>query len=343
MAEKKTTATYDSIMRDLKAGNYAPVYILMGDESFYIDKITDYIANNVLDPDDRDFNQSIIFGADVTASEVADAAREYPVMPAQHRVVIVKEAQDLETLDALEKYMERPVPSTILVICHKNGTIDRRKKIVGKAEAVGIVFESKKKKDYELPNFITNYLKTKKADIDSRSAEMIAQSVGADLHRLISELDKLLIALPQEGRKVTPDLVEQQIGISKEYNVFELRDAIIEKDVLKANRIVNYFDKNPKVGSLYSFIPMLFNFFQNLMVAHYAPDKNNERALAAYLEQKNLWGVRSYLTGLRNYTARKTLQIIAKLREIDAKSKGIDNPSTSSGDLMRELIFYITH
>lgn len=343
MAEKKTTATYDSIMRDLKAGNYAPVYILMGDESFYIDKITDYIANNVLDPDDRDFNQSIIFGADVTASEVADAAREYPVMPAQHRVVIVKEAQDLETLDALEKYMERPVPSTILVICHKNGTIDRRKKIVGKAEAVGIVFESKKKKDYELPNFITNYLKTQKADIDSRSAEMIAQSVGADLHRLISELDKLLIALPQEGRKVTPDLVEQQIGISKEYNVFELRDAIIEKDVLKANRIVNYFDKNPKAGSLYSFIPMLFNFFQNLMVAHYAPDKNNERALAAYLEQKNLWGVRSYLTGLRNYTARKTLQIIAKLREIDAKSKGIDNPSTSSGDLMRELIFYITH
>lgn len=343
MAEKKTTATYDSIMRDLKAGNYAPVYILMGDESFYIDKITDYIANNVLDPDDRDFNQSIIFGADVTASEVADAAREYPVMPAQHRVVIVKEAQDLETLDALEKYMERPVPSTILVICHKNGTIDRRKKIVGKAEAVGIVFESKKKKDYELPNFITNYLKTKKADIDSRSAEMIAQSVGADLHRLISELDKLLIALPQDNRKVTPDLVEQQIGISKEYNVFELRDAIIEKDVLKANRIVNYFDKNPKAGSLYSFIPMLFNFFQNLMVAHYAPDKNNERALAAYLEQKNLWGVRSYLTGLRNYTARKTLQIIAKLREIDAKSKGIDNPSTSSGDLMRELIFYITH
>lgn len=343
MAEKKTTATYDSIMRDLKAGNYAPVYILMGDESFYIDKITDYIANNVLDPDDRDFNQSIIFGADVTASEVADAAREYPVMPAQHRVVIVKEAQDLETLDALEKYMERPVPSTILVICHKNGTIDRRKKIVGKAEAVGIVFESKKKKDYELPNFITNYLKTQKADIDSRSAEIIAQSVGADLHRLISELDKLLIALPQEGRKVTPDLVEQQIGISKEYNVFELRDAIIEKDVLKANRIVNYFDKNPKAGSLYSFIPMLFNFFQNLMVAHYAPDKNNERALAAYLEQKNLWGVRSYLTGLRNYTARKTLQIIAKLREIDAKSKGIDNPSTSSGDLMRELIFYITH
>ena len=343
MAEKKTTATYDSIMRDLKAGNYAPVYILMGDESFYIDKITDYIANNVLDPDDRDFNQSIIFGADVTASEVADAAREYPVMPAQHRVVIVKEAQDLETLDALEKYMERPVPSTILVICHKNGTIDRRKKIVGKAEAVGIVFESKKKKDYELPNFITNYLKTKKADIDSRSAEIIAQSVGADLHRLISELDKLLIALPQDNRKVTPDLVEQQIGISKEYNVFELRDAIIEKDVLKANRIVNYFDKNPKAGSLYSFIPMLFNFFQNLMVAHYAPDKNNERALAAYLEQKNLWGVRSYLTGLRNYTARKTLQIIAKLREIDAKSKGIDNPSTSSGDLMRELIFYITH
>lgn len=343
MAEKKTTTTYDAIMRDLKAGKYAPVYILMGDESFYIDKISDYIADHVLEPEDRDFNQSIIFGADVTASQVADSARAYPVMPAQHRVVIVKEAQGLPSLDALEKYMERPVASTILVICYKNGTIDRRKKIIGKADAVGIVFESKKKKDYELPNFIINYLKTRKASIDNKSAEMIAQSVGADLHRLISELDKLLIALPQEDRRVTPELVEQQIGISKEFNVFELRDAIIAKDVFKANQIVNYFDKNPKAGSLYSFLPMLFNFFQNLMVAHYAPDKNNERALAAYLEQKNLWGVRSYLTGLRNYTARKTLQIISKLRETDAKSKGINNPNTSAGDLMRELIFYITH
>lgn len=343
MAEKKATVTFDAIMRDLKSGKYAPVYILMGDESYYIDRITDYIAENVLDPDDRDFNQTVVFGADTTAAQVVDMAKGYPVMPAAHRVVIVKEAQGLKSLDALERYFEKPLASTLLVIAYKNGTIDRRKKVVGKAEAAGVVFESKKKRDYELPTFIETYLKKNHVAIDPKSAAMIAEHIGADLSRLISELDKVMISLPDDNRRVTPDIVEREIGVSKEFNIFELRTAIIERNVFKANQIVKYFDKNPKAGSLFSCLPLLYTFFQNLMVAFYAPDKNNDNNLAAFLELKSVWALKDYRVGMRNFSAMKTLQIIAKIRETDAKSKGLDSLDTSTDDLMRELVFFILH
>ena len=343
MAEKKATVTFDAIMRDLKSGKYAPVYILMGDESYYIDRITDYIAENVLDPDDRDFNQTVVFGADTTAAQVVDMAKGYPVMPAAHRVVIVKEAQGLKSLDALERYFERPLASTLLVIAYKNRTIDRRKKVVGKAEAVGVVFESKKKRDYELPTFIETYLKKNHVAIDPKSAAMIAEHIGADLSRLISELDKVMISLPDDNRRVTPDIVEREIGVSKEFNIFELKTAIIERNVFKANQIVKYFDKNPKAGSLFSCLPLLYTFFQNLMVAFYAPDKNNDNNLAAFLELKSVWALKDYRVGMRNFSAMKTLQILAKIRETDAKSKGLDSLNTSTDDLMRELIFFILH
>lgn len=343
MAEKKATVTFDAIMRDLKSGKYAPVYILMGDESYYIDRITDYIAENVLDPDDRDFNQTVVFGADTTAAQVVDMAKGYPVIPATHRVVIVKEAQGLKSLDALERYFEKPLASTLLVIAYKNGTIDRRKKVVGKAEAVGVVFESKKKRDYELPAFIETYLKKNHVAIDPKSAAMIAEHIGADLSRLISELDKVMISLPDDNRRVTPDIVEREIGVSKEFNIFELKTAIIERNVFKANQIVKYFDKNPKAGSLFSCLPLLYTFFQNLMVAFYAPDKNNDNNLAAFLELKSVWALKDYRVGMRNFSAMKTLQILAKIRETDAKSKGLDSLNTSTDDLMRELIFFILH
>lgn len=343
MAEKKATVTFDAIMRDLKSGKYAPVYILMGDESYYIDRITDYIAENVLEPDDRDFNQTVVFGADTTAAQVVDMAKGYPVMPAAHRVVIVKEAQGLKSLDALERYFEKPLASTLLVIAYKNGTIDRRKKVVGKAEAVGVVFESKKKRDYELPAFIETYLKKNHVAIDPKSAAMIAEHIGADLSRLISELDKVMISLPDDNRRVTPDIVEREIGVSKEFNIFELKTAIIERNVFKANQIVKYFDKDPKAGSLFSCLPLLYTFFQNLMVAFYAPDKNNDNNLAAFLELKSVWALKDYRVGMRNFSAMKTLQILAKIRETDAKSKGLDSLNTSTDDLMRELVFFILH
>lgn len=313
----------------------------MGEEPYYIDRIADYIAENVLQPEERDFNQSVVFGSDVNASQIVDLAKGYPLM-SQYRVVIVKEAQNLRSLDALEKYLDKPMKTTLLVLCHKNGTIDRRKKVMAKAEALGVVFESKKKRDYELPPFIVNYLKQHNATIDNKSTQMIADSIGADLSRLISEMDKLLISMPEGDRRVTPEMVEKQIGVSKDFNNFELRNAIINRDVEKAYRIVQYFDRNPRTGSAFVLLPTLFNYFENLMLAYYAPSKN-ENGVAQFLGLRGTWGARDYLTGMRNYTGRKTMQIIEKIRETDAKCKGLDNPSTSIGELMQELVFFILH
>ncbi len=327
-------------MRALKAGNFSPIYILMGDEPYFLDKITDYIADNVLQPEERDFNQSVVFGSDVTAAQVVDLAREFPMM-ATHRVVIVKEAQSLKNADLLVKYLATPVPSTILVLCYKGGKVDRS--VLAKAKTSGIVFESKKKRDYELPDFIMGYLKLRGVTIDNKSASMIAEHIGADLSRLTSELEKVMISLPANDRRITPDVVEHQIGVSKDFNVFELKNAIVTKNIFKANQIIKYFDNNPKAGSLYSFVPLLFNYFQNLMIAHYAPEKNNENALANYLELKSSWAAKEYITGMRNYSATKVLNIIHMIKVTDAKSKGIGNVSTSTGDLAKELLFFILH
>ena len=314
MAEKKTVTTYESVMRDLKARRFYPIYLLMGEESYFIDKISDYISNNVLQPEELFFNQNILFGSDVTAAQIVDMAKGYPVMPAEHRLIVVKEAQNIRSFDALERYLDKPMSSTILVL-----------------------------RDSELSGFITTYMKTHNAAIDEKSAALVAEHIGSDISRLVSELDKLLISLPDTDRRVTPDVVEHQIGVSKDFNSFELRRAIIERDIMKANRIVNYFDKNPKAGSVYSFLPLLFVFFQNLMIAHYTHNRTNDSAVAEALELKSVWGVKDYMVGMKNYTPMKTMQIISKIREIDAKSKGLDNPNTGSGELMKELIFYILH
>ncbi len=341
MAETKNV-TYAAIMRDLRARKFAPVYYLMGDESYYIDKITDYIAENVLRPEERDFNLTVLYVSDVSAAQITDAAKRYPMM-SDYQVVIVKEAQNLRNTEALEYYLQKPLKSTILVMCHKNGTIDKRKKLAGIVERVGVLFESKKMRERDLPQFIEAYLKEHGAEIDLKSEQLIADSIGADLNRLVGELDKLLIALPEGNRRITPLIVEQQIGVSKDFNAFELRDAIVNRNVFKANQIMKYFDKNPKAGSIYSFLPMIFNFFQNLMVAYYCPQKGNNDALAKWLDLRSNWAANDYITGMRNYQGVKVLQIISKIREIDAKSKGLDNPNTPSGELLKELIFFILH
>ena len=341
MAEGKTV-TYEGIMRDLKARKFAPIYYLMGDESYYIDKIADYIAENVLQPEERDFNQTVLYGADVTAAEIVDTAKRYPMM-SEYQVVIVKEAQNLKNTDAFEQYLQKPLNSTVLVVCHKNGSVDKRKKLPGLVDKVGVLFESKKVKERDLPSFIENYLKSKGASIDPKSQQLIADSIGTDLSRLISELDKLLVAMPENDKRVTPQLVEDQIGVSKDFNGFELRDAVVNRNIFKANQILKFFDKNPKAGSLYSVLPMLFNYFQNLMIAYYCPQKNSQDAVAKWLELKSPWAAKDYMTGMKNYTGTKTMQIIYKIREIDAKSKGLDNPNTPPEELIKELIFFILH
>ena len=342
MAEAKNV-TFDSIMRDLEARKFVPVYYLMGDESYYIDQIADYIAAHVLQPEERDFNQTILFGSDVTGSQIADYARRYPMM-SEYQVLIVKEAQNIKQTEALEKYFKAPMPSTILVMCHKNGKLDGRKKEYVKAiQSAGILFESQKLKEKELPGFIENYLKARQVSIDAKSTQMIADNIGSDLSRLTGELKKVILSLPEDNKKVTPQIVEDQIGVSKEFNSYELRDAIVNRNVYKANLIIKYFDENPKAGSIYSFLPMLFNYFQNLMIAYYAPNNKSQEAVAEWLEFSKPWLAKDYMTGMRNYAAMKVMQIISKIREIDAKSKGLDNPNTPPGELMKELIFYILH
>ena len=352
MAEAKNTS-FEHIMKDLEARKFVPVYYLMGDESYYIDRIADYIAEHVLQPEERDFNQTVLFGSDVNASQIVDAARRYPMM-SEHQVIIVKEAQHVRNTEALERYFKAPMASTILVMCHKNGTIDGRKREYVKAiQSAGVLFESKKLKDRELPAFIESYLSRKNVEIDPKSTLMIAENTGSDLSRLTGELDKLILSIFGEkgtdgaenakNGRITPQMVEEQIGVSKEFNGYELRDALVNRNVYKANLSIKYFDENPKAGSLYSFLPLLFNYFQNLMIAYYAPNNKSQEVVAEWLEMKSPWAAKDYMTGMRNYAGLKVMQIISKIREIDAKSKGLDNPNTPPGELMKELIFYILH
>lgn len=338
----KTSITFDALMKELRAGHYRPIYVLMGDEPYYIDQASSYIAEHALQPEERDFNQTVLYALDTNAAEIADMAKGYPMM-AERQVIIVKEAQNLTSWEKLEKYAEHPMQTTVLVICHKNGVLSEKKsgKFLKLAAVSGVVYESKKKRENELPVFVENYLKSKGATSDPKAVHMIVEHIGSDLSRLVSEIDKVLISLPEEGRIVTPEIVEKEIGVSKDYNSFEMRDAIVSKDSLKAFKIVKYLDSNPKSGSVYSFLPFLYSFFQNLMVAYYAPNNRSEESVAQALDLRAAWLARPYMMAMRNYSATKTLQIISKFREIDAKSKGLDNPSTGVNELMKELIFFI--
>lgn len=340
MAEKNAGGTYAAVIKELRAGRYAPVYLLAGDEPYYIDQVADYIAGHALPDGERDFNQIILYGADSTGAQVADLAREFPMMSAR-RVVIVREAQGLSTPEPLAAYLSQPVATTILVLCYKGGKIPRT--VLLRAKAAGVYMESRKKRDYELPDFIEAHLREAGVAIDRKAAAMMAESVGADLARLVSELDKLTLSLPKDDRRVTPERVERGVGVSKEYNVFELKKAIIDKDVVKANRIITYFDKNPKAGSLYAIVPVLFTYFQNLFMAYYATDRTNENSVATFLDLKSPWQAKEYVAGMRHYTARKAMNIIHAIRKTDARSKGMGNVTTSATDLARELLFFILH
>lgn len=333
--------TYEEIVRSIKNHDYKPVYYLMGEESYYIDKISEYILQTVLKEEEREFNQTVLYGSDTDISTVINAAKRYPMM-AERQVVILKEAQHVKRMEDLVYYVQKPLQSTILVICHKNGTLDRRKKLAAEIEKVGFLFESKKMKDSQLPGFITSYLKRKSVEIEPKASEMMAEFVGTDLSRMAGELDKLVITLAPGIRRVTPEQIERNIGISKDYNNYELRSAIVAKDVLKANRIIKYFSENPKTNPIQMTLSVLFGFFSNLMLAYYAPDKT-EQGIANQLGLKSAWQAREYMAAMRVYSGVKVMQIIGEIRYCDAKSKGVENASLSDEDLLRELVYKILH
>lgn len=337
--QKETT--YEELVRNLKNRTYAPVYFLMGEEDYYIDRISDYILDTVLTETEKEFNQTVLFGMDTDINTVINAARRYPMM-SEHQVVVVKEAQNLKNLENLTYYLQKPMPSTILVLCYKHGVLDRRKKIVAEIVKNGVLFESKKLKDSQLPGFISTYLKRKKVEIEPKASEMMAEFVGTDLSRMTGELDKLIITLPEGQKRITPEQIEKNIGISKDFNNFELRNALIEKDVLKANMIVKYFDENPKNNPLQMTLAVLFNFFSNLMLAYYAPQKTDQ-GIATQLGLRSAWQAKDYMNAMQRYTGVKVMQIINAIRNCDAKSKGVGNTSATNGELLRELVYFILH
>lgn len=332
--------TYESILSELKSGVFHPVYYLMGEEGYYTDRITDYIANNILTDIEQEFNLTVFYGMDTNIETVISAARRYPMM-AEHQVVVVKEAQMIKNLDALVGYVRNPQPSTILVFAHKNGSLDKRKnkKVASELDKLAVVLDSKKVKEDKLPAFIMGYVREKGLTIDGKAVMMLAESVGVDLSRMSGEIDKLTIAL-KDSKLITPEIVEENIGISKEFNNFELQNAIVNKDIYKANRIINYFAQNPKKNPIQMTLALLFGFFSNLMMAYYAPEKT-ERGIGDFLGVR--WGVADYLKAMQNYRALHVMEILHLIRLADAQSKGAEGAVVSDGEIMRELLYKIMH
>ncbi len=340
MAQQKGIS-YEDIVRDVRAGKVAPIYYLMGDEPYYIDKVSDFIVDAVLKPDEKDFNLDIVYGADVTLNQVIELARAYPMM-AQRRVVLVREAQAIRSLDGLEQYALHLTPSTVLILCHKNGTLDKRKAAAKAIQQVGVIYESRRLYDSQLPAFIASYVRRKGAEMEQQAVQMLAEHVGADLSRLSAEMDKLLLALPVGQTRVTPQMVEELTGVSKEYNNFELQSALAQRDILRAARIVKYYQGNPRSFALPVTLSGIFTFFSDVMQAFYAPDRT-EHGVSEWLGKPE-WSVRrDVMPALRNYSGIKVMQILAEIRKIDGASKGVGGCKTPPSELLQELIFFILH
>ncbi|QFQ12154.1 DNA polymerase III subunit delta [Pseudoprevotella muciniphila] len=339
-SKKSTAPTPDSIMQDVKAGKVAPIYFLMGEEDFYIDQLENDLVNAFVKPEERDFNMITLFGAETDIDTVMMTARGFP-MGAERLVVLVKEAQNLEDFDRLEFYLKKPQPTTVLIMTYRHKKLDKRLKVSTLIGKVGVLYETEKVFENKVPAFIVNYLRRKGLSIDGNAAQLMADHVGTDLSRVVTELDKLSIALPEGEKMVTMDMVMENVGISKEFNNFEFTDAIVTKNALKVFQIAKFFDNNKKAYPIQMLLAILFRLFRQLMLAYYSPDKS-ERGLAAWLDLNSTYPVRkNILPGMANYKPMKVLNIIAAIRRTDARSKGVGNPFTSDGDLMRELLFFI--
>jgi len=333
--------TYEEIKGGILNNKFMPVYMFQGEEPYFIDQLTELLIERVLNDSERDFNQTLVYGSDVDVATVINAAKRFPMM-SERQLVVVKEAQNLKNIEELIHYVTQPQPSTVLVLNYKYGKLDGRKKLAGEIAKVGILFESKKIYENKVPAFITSYLQPRQITIDPKSAQILTDYLGNNLSKLTNELEKLIISLPENQRRITPELIEANIGISKDFNNFELQSAIAAREILKVNRILKYFRENPKSNPMVVSLTVLYNFFSNLMICHFSKDKS-ENALMTLLDLKFSFQLADYTKALRIYNSFKTLEIIALLREYDAKSKGFGNTSVSEGDLMKELAYKIMH
>lgn len=333
-------ATYEEIMSDLKNRIYKPVYFLAGEEPYYIDIITDYIEENVLPEDEKAFNLMVLYGEDATVASITETSKRFPMM-SNHQVVIVKEAQSLKKIEDLAWYVEKPLTSTILVINYKYKTLDKRTKLYKLIDSNAVYFESARLRDYQVPAWIDRYLMVQGVKTDPNAGAMLTEYLGTDLHKIVNELTKLLITLPAGKPVITTELIEKNIGISKDYNNFELQKAIGEKNIYKANQIVRHFADSPKDNPINLTIASLFSFFSKLLTYHYLSDKSKNNAAAVL--RINPFFVRDYETAGSKYDAKRTVQIITLLRTYDLKSKGYGDLSSPPGDLLKELIYKIMH
>lgn len=331
---------FDQIIQELRKKIYHPVYFLTGEEPYYIDQISGYIEENVLTPAEKGFNQSIYYGRDTEPLTVMESARRFPMM-ANQQVIIVKEAQEWRTLEPLQKYLNTPSKSTILVINYKYKKIDGRTELSKILKKNTVYFESKKVRDYQIPQWAERYVAEKGFTIAPQATQMLADFLGDDLGKIVNELNKLFILVPQ-GMKITPEHIEKNIGISKDYNTFELTNALGAKDVLKANRIINYFADNPGSGSVPNVTAVLFSYFSRMFRYHFMTDKSE----SAVMSEFKLPGMiaRKFITEARRYNPTKIFEIIGILREYDMKSKGLDaSGEVTQGDLLKEMIYKILH
>ncbi len=332
--------TFEQLMGDLKNKVYKPLYFLHGDEPYYIDQVTDYITKHTLSEAEQSFNQTIVYGKDSDAGQVINLAKRYPMM-SSHQVVVVREAQELKDFETLIHYVEHPLPSTLLVINYKYKSPDKRKKVFKALEKHGVSFQSKKLYDNQVPGWISTYVSGRKYRIEPKAAALLAEFLGSDLSRIANEVEKLIIAIGEQERTITPVHVEVNIGISKDYNQFELQNALGKKDVLKANRIINYFAENQKNHHITQTISSLYFFYSKLLMLHYTKDRS--RANVASTLKVNPFFVQDYEDAARRYTATQVVEIISLLRTYDMRSKGYEGNTTPAGELMRELVFKILH
>lgn len=331
---------FDQIIQNLKKKIIHPIYLLQGEEPYYIDEISNYIEKNVLTDAEKGFNQTVFYGKDSNAVTIAESCLRFPMM-AQRQVIIVKEAQSLAKIEVLANYAEKPLASTVLVLNYKYKNLDSRTKLAKAIKKNGVVFTSEKVKEWKLPNWIDNYLAARDFTITPQAAQLLTSYLGADLGKVANELNKLIIAV-KNTNKITADHIEKNIGLSKEYNLFELQNALGEKNIFKANQIIQYFGANPNTNPIQRTIPTLFGFFSNMFAYHFLKDKS-EGNVSAQLGM-HPFAAKNVITAAKKYTPTKLYEIIGILREYDMKSKGFDTSSAvNTGDLQKEMIYKILH
>ena len=341
MAAPKNSVSFENILQDLKNKIYSPVYFLYGEESYFIDVISDYVEETVLSDLEKEFNQTIVYGKDIDIPTLTSYARRFPMM-SNYQVILVKEAQDLNKIEELEPYILNPMESTLLVLCYKYEKIDRRKTLFKSIEKKGILFESARIYENKIPDWISEYVRKQNYSISPKACYLLSEFLGNDISKIVNEISKLIINIP-EKQEITEDYVEKNIGISKDYNIFELQKALGKKDVLKSNQIIAYFASNPRENPLVKVIPLLFSYFSKILIYYHLADKSRNNIASAL--SINPFFVGDYQQAAVNYSSGKVCSIISILREYDLKAKGVDSSSTSfpDGELMKELIFKILH